>query len=86
MKERPLVAPLGDATYSVQFYIKTFYKGNFKLCHARNSGAVEEALAVGRGDVFLFKRTDWDELDPKLQARFVPIVETPHWLANEAKR
>ena len=88
-RQRPVVAPIGEANYSAGFYAETLFHGRFLYDSARGSELLPEILDR-RGDaVLLLKRCDWENLenlDPDVAARLRPILSTHHWLACEKKK
>ena len=85
---RPVVVPLSDTTSSVPYYVQTVHHGTFKPCRVKDADVIR-GLLDGRGnEIFLLEKRDlheWNELGPKLLARFVLLVETEHWIAYEER-
>jgi 4-amino-4-deoxy-L-arabinose transferase-like glycosyltransferase len=87
-KDRTIVVPLSDTTYSAPFYLETVFHGRFKPCQVRDAAVVGELLDGRGGEVFLFEKRDWNKFkkeNPELAARLLPIVETAYWIAGEGK-
>ena len=85
-RRRPILAPIGETNYSAGFYAEALFHGRFLYDSARGSELLPEILDHHNDAILLFKRRDWENLDPDVAARLRPIVRTDHWLACEKKK
>ena len=93
-RQRPVLAPIGEANYSAGFYAETLYHGRFlydsaEVSKAEVSKLLPEILDRHDDAILLLKRHDWEDpeiLEPDLAARLRPIAYTHDWLACEKKR
>lgn len=82
-RSRPIVMPFGEPCSAV-FYVNAIFQGRFEHHPPQKSVLVQDVLAARGRQILLFKRDDWDHLEPELAARLVPITQTAHWVACEA--
>ena len=88
-RQRPVMAPIGEANYSAGFYAETLYHGRFLYDSARGSELLPDILDRRDDPIVLLKLRDWENLEkqePDSAARLRPILYTDHWLACEKKK
>ncbi|MBI5014003.1 MAG: glycosyltransferase family 39 protein [Deltaproteobacteria bacterium] len=83
-KARPVLMPFGEE-YSAAFYAEAVFGAPFEHRPKGGAALIQERLERGGAEIFLFKRKQWNRLEPTVAARLSVVAETPHWVAAEGK-
>jgi len=83
--EQPVYLPMSDE-YSADFYQEACLSGRIDHDPRKGIGLTRQKAEQGADEIFVFRRKDWQTLEPALQDRLSLLVETAHWIAFRTQK